>query len=176
MCVCGERRECCRPAPVRRRDHRMDCAKLGERWLLSPVYCRAEVCGNLSLYGGLRASARKRHAAEPPLGRQVLAAHNCVLLTGNGNRLAGFATWDDDCMKSIGYQSMSWPTTMPRGTIAIPSPSRVRSFWSPRANVWRFRKPSSSVSPAPTLKWYEFPHKTGLAGGNQADAHERTHV
>jgi DNA topoisomerase-6 subunit A len=25
-------------------------------------------------------------------------------------------------------------------------------------------------------EWYEFPHKTGLAGGNQPDAHERTHV
>jgi DNA topoisomerase-6 subunit A len=25
-------------------------------------------------------------------------------------------------------------------------------------------------------EWYEFPHKTGLADGNQADAHEWTHV
>jgi hypothetical protein len=25
-------------------------------------------------------------------------------------------------------------------------------------------------------EWYEFPHKTGLAGGNQVDAHERTYV
>ena len=98
----------------------------------------------------------KKHAVEPPLGRQVLAAHNCVLLTGSGNRLTGFGTWDDDCMKSIGYQSMSWPTTMPGGTIAIPSPSRVRSFWPPRANAWRFPKPSSSVSPAPTLNGTNF--------------------
>ena len=66
----------------RRRQDRLRAA--GQGRLFGALHRRAGVSRDQPVHRRLRPAGREGHAVEPALGRQVLATHNCVLLTGNG--------------------------------------------------------------------------------------------